>query len=122
MSCVFVLPRVILHYQLAQLSAKDTDLVKLLSIKLFRFGLLMFVLALSSGMWLWLGLGIGGKWLLIKLILVFLLLCYFLVSGWLLIRTIRQKNHLSSFALRLFNEASLFFVIPIIYLAVSKNA
>jgi len=122
MACVFVLPRVILHYQLAQLSGKDTDVVKLLSIKLFRFGLLMFLLALSSGVWLWLGLGIGGKWLFVKLILVFLLLCYFLISGWLLILTIRQKNNLSSLALRFFNETSLLFVIPIIYLAVSKNA
>lgn len=122
MACVFVLPRVILHYQLAQLSGKDTDVVKLLSIKLFRFGLIMFLIALSSGMWLWLGLGVGGKWLFVKLILVFLLLCYFLISGWLLILTIRQQNNLSSLALRFFNEVSLLIVVPIIYLAVSKNA
>lgn len=122
MACVFVLPRTILHYKFAHESGKDTDTIKVLSIKLFRFGVVMFQLALVFGMWLWVGFGVGGTWLGIKLGLVALLLIYFLISGWFLLRAIKHSTFPGSIALRLFNESSLLLVIPIIYLAVSKNA
>lgn len=122
MACVFVLPRAILHYKYSQESGKDIDTIKLLSVKLFRFGLLMFFLALLFGAWLWLGFSIGGTWLSIKLGLVALLLVYFLISGWLLFRAVKHNSFLGNITLRVFNESSLLLAIPIIYLAVSKNA
>jgi len=122
MACVFVLPRAILHFKIAHESGKETDAIKSLSIKLFRFGILMFLLALFFGMLLWLKFDIGGTWLNIKLVLVGLLFIYFIVSGGLLYRAIKQGSFLDGIALRLFNESSLLLAIPIIYLAVSKNA
>ncbi|WP_397470995.1 CopD family protein [Rheinheimera sp.] len=122
LACVFVLPRALLHYKIAHESNRETEALQFLSMKLFRFGLLMFLLALVFGMWLWLGFGINGVWLHIKLALVGLLLLYFLASGWLLRRARESGTFPSGLALRIFNESSLLFVIPIIYLAVSKNA
>ena len=82
----------------------------------------MFLLALFFGMWLWLGFGISGAWLHIKLGLVGLLFFYYVISGWLLHRALKSGIFPNGIALRIFNESSLLFVIPIIYLAVSKNA
>ncbi len=112
----------LLHYKIAFESNRETEALQLLSIKLFRFGLLMFLLALFFGMWLWLEFGITGAWLHIKLGLVGLLLFYYMVSGWLLRRALKSGIFPSRIALRVFNESSLLVVIPIIYLAVSKNA
>jgi putative membrane protein len=117
-----VLPRALLHYKVAHESNRETDALQILSIKLFRFGLLMFLLALLFGMWLWLEFGINGAWLHIKLGLVGLLLLYYMASGWLLRRALKSGIFPGGWALRIFNESSLLFVIPIIYLAVSKNA
>lgn len=122
LACVFVLPRVILHWKIAVESGKGTEAVEVLSLKLFRFGLLMFLLTLIFGVWLWQVFGINGTWLNMKLLFVGLLIIYFGISGWLMFRGIRYQSFLNIFAMRVFNEFSLFFVIPIIYLAVSKNA
>ncbi|MFT7129763.1 MAG: putative membrane protein [Gammaproteobacteria bacterium] len=54
--------------------------------------------------------------------MVGLLFIYFILSGWLLYRGIKYGHFLSGIALRIFNESSLLFAIPIIYLAVSKGA
>jgi len=121
MACVFVLPRAILYFKLAQDAGRETDVIETLCFKLFRFGMLMFVLTLIFGVWLWQGVGINGSWLHLKLLLVSLLLVYFLYSAWLLRLTIRKSNPFSNVTLRLFNEASLLLVIPIIYLAVAKT-
>jgi len=60
-------------------SGKNTDIVERFSLKLFRFGLLMFFFAFLFGGWLWFKFGIGGTWLKVKLGLVTLLffLLYF---------------------------------------------
>lgn len=121
MACIFVLPRAILQYRTADELGWDTRAVKSLAIKLFRFGLLMFSLALLFGMILWLKFDVGGTWLSIKLMLVGLLFIYFMLSGWLLYRAIQHGRFLSGIALRIFNESSLLLAIPIIYLAVSKG-
>lgn len=117
-----MLPRTLLHYKISHDANRETEALQLLSIKLFRFGLLMFLLALFFGMWLWLEFGINGAWLHIKLAFVGLLLLYYMASGWLLRRALKSGIFPSGLALRFFNESSLLFVIPIIYLAVSKDA
>lgn len=110
-----------MHWKIAFESGKDTGTLELLSLKLFRFGLLMFLFALGFGVWLWLGFGINGAWLNMKLLFVGLLIIYFVISGWLLFRGIKYQSFLNNLLMRIFNEFSLLFVIPIIYLAVSKN-
>jgi putative membrane protein len=122
MACVFVLPRALLQYKFAHELGKETDAIRSLSFKLFRFGLLMCFLALFFGTYLWLQFDFSGTWLTLKLVLVGLLFIYYIVSGWLLYRAIKFGYFLSGMALRVFNESSLLFAIPIIYLVVSKNA
>ena len=51
-----------------------------------------------------------------------LLVIYHLISGKLLFDIIKNKPFENNIGLRLFNESSLFLVIPIIYLVVSKNS
>lgn len=110
-----------MHYKVADDAEQETDALQLLSLKLFRFGLLMFLMAVFFGMWLWQGFGIGGAWLHIKLGLVGLLFGYFMISGLWLYRAIKRGIFPNGTVLRIFNELSLLFVIPIIYLAVSKT-
>ena len=62
-------------------TGNETDIAKQLSIKLLRFGFLMFILALLFGCWLWFGYNLSGQWLSIKLSLVTVLLLYFSISG-----------------------------------------
>lgn len=121
LACVFVLPRAILYFRQAQDSNKNIDAIKTLSIKLFRFGLFMFVLTAASGWFLWFEYSMVGAWLHVKLLFVACLLCYFLATGWLLKNTIKKVQDINDFWLRVFNEASLLFVVPILYLAISKS-
>jgi putative membrane protein len=121
MSCLFVLPRVILHWRKTCRSSQDSEAFKSLSIGLFRFGSLMAILAISFGIWLWKAFGFNGAWLHYKMAFIVLLIIYHLISGKLLLNIIKNKPFKNNVALRLFNESSLLIVIPIIYFVVSKN-
>ena len=103
-------------------TGNETDIAKQLSIKLLRFGFLMFILALLFGCWLWFGYNLSGQWLSIKLSLVTVLLLYFSISGWFVYNATQHQKFISGLAMRLFNEGALILVLPIIYLAVSKGA
>jgi len=118
---LFVLPRALLIWKKTFEEGKNTDAIQSLAIKLFRFGSLMAILAMSFGGWLWVGYVAGGRWLQLKLILVALLVIYHLLSGWLLLRAARFNSFGRNWFLRVFNESPLLLVLPIIYLVVAKN-
>ena len=120
MTCLFALPRAVLHWKQAAEAGKETDAIRALSIRLFRFGSLMALLAMGFGTWLWTGYGFGGSWLAHKLAVVGLLIVYHLASGWLLLRGVRHSKFYGGVFIRVFNEGSLLLVIPIIYLVVAK--
>jgi putative membrane protein len=80
----------------------------------------MAVFALLFGLWLWLGFHDSGRWLVLKLVFVLGLVAYHLACRLLLMRLQHDAPLPSSFALRLFNEAALLLVVPIILLAVVK--
>ena len=120
MTCLFALPRALLHWKYAVESGQEAEVIKQLSIRFFRFGSLMAVLAITFGSWLWLGYGIGGRWLMAKLALVVLLIVYHLVSGLFLLRGVKHRTFMGGVFMRLFNEGSLLLVIPIIYFVVAK--
>jgi putative membrane protein len=80
----------------------------------------MAVFALLFGLWLWLGFHDSGRWLMLKLVFVLGLVVYHLACRLLLRRLQRGAPLPSPFALRLFNEAALALVVPIILLAVVK--
>lgn len=120
MTCLFALPRTLLHWKYAVDSGKEADTIKQLSIRFFRFGSLMALLSIAFGSWLWLGYGIGGRWLAVKLAFVALLILYHMISGLFLLRSVKQGRFTGGVFMRVFNEASLLLVIPILYIVLAK--
>ena len=88
--------------------------------RLYRFGHVMFGLALVAGLALWLHFGIAGGWLHAKLVLVALLLAHYIVAGrWL--KGLENGRALpSSKALRWFNELPVLLLVAVVYLVLAK--
>jgi putative membrane protein len=117
---VFYLPRIFVHYAEGRAQGEDVRRLIVMAQRLFVFMTIMAALALLFGLWLWLGFHDSGRWLMIKLLFVAGLVAYH-VACRVLLRRLQQAETLpSSFALRLFNEAALLLVVPIILLAVVK--
>ena len=81
MGGVFYLPRILVN--LAE--AGDEPVVRarlvLMGRRLYRFGHIMFGLAVAFGLALWLHFGMSGGWLHAKLLLVALMLAHYLIGG-----------------------------------------
>ena len=125
MATVFYLPRILVN--LAE--AGDGDTVEswavrarllLMGRRLYRFGHIMFGLALLLGLALWLHFGIGGGWLHAKLLLVVLMLAHYIVGGRWLNGVEAGRPLPSSTALRWFNEVPVLLLIAIVYLVLAK--
>ena len=125
MATVFYLPRILVN--LAE--AGDGDTVEsravrarllLMGRKLYRFGHIMFGLALLLGLALWLHFGIGGGWLHAKLLLVVLMLAHYIVGGRWLNGVEAGRPLPSSTALRWFNEVPVLLLVAIVYLVLAK--
>jgi putative membrane protein len=117
---LFYLPRIFVHY--AEGSAKGEDVRRLVVMarRLYGFMSIMGLFALLFGLWLWLGYHDGGHWLDLKLLFVLGLLGYHAACRGLLARMQRHAAMPSALQLRLFNEAALLLVVPIVLLAVVK--
>ena len=125
MATVFYLPRILVN--LAE--AGDGDTVEsravrarllLMGRRLYRFGHIMFGLALLLGLALWLHFGISGGWLHAKLLLVVLMLAHYIVGGRWLNGVEAGRPMPSSTALRWFNEVPVLLLIAIVYLVLAK--
>ena len=125
MATVFYLPRILVN--LAE--AGDGDTVEsravrarllLMGRRLYRFGHIMFGLALLLGLALWLHFGIGGGWLHAKLLLVVLMLAHYIVGGRWLNGVEAGRPMPSSTALRWLNEVPVLLLIAIVYLVLAK--
>ena len=80
----------------------------------------MMLLAIVPGMVLWLGYGFNGGWMHAKLGLVGLLL-FFLVKSYRYSRRLFEGQTIpSSLYFRIYNEAALLLVIPILILVIVK--
>ena len=84
MGGVFYLPRILVNIA----EAGDEPVVRarlvLMGRRLYRFGHIMFGLAVAFGLALWLHFGMSGGWLHAKLLLVALMLAHYLIGGrWL---------------------------------------
>ena len=119
MAGLFYLPRIFVHYVEGRLAGEEVSRLVIMARKLFAFMTVMAALALGTGFWL-LMYGFNGGWLHTKLALVFLLLVYQLVC----LRVLRKMQGLQEIGrplhLRIFNEAALLIVLPIIILVVMK--
>ena len=120
MGGVFYLPRILVN--LAE--AGDEPVVRarlvLMGRRLYRFGHIMFGLAVAFGLALWLHFGMSGGWLHAKLLLVALMLAHYLIGGRWLKAADAGKPLPSSKALRWFNEAPVFLLIAIVWLVLAK--
>src|SRR5579863_144712 len=114
---VFYLPRIFVHYAEGRAAGEDVRRLVVMARRLFAFMSVMALLALLFGLWLWLGYHDGGRWLMLKLVFVIGLVAYHLACRLLLLRLQRAAPMPSPLALRLFNEAALLLVVPIILLA-----
>ena len=126
----FYLPRILVN--LAE--AGDEPAVRarrvLMGRRLYRFGHVMFGLAVLLGLVLWLGyrfipgyptmVGAGSGWLHAKLALVALLLAHFTVAGRWLKGVDKGRALPSAKALRAFNEIPVFVLLGVIWLVLAK--
>jgi protoporphyrinogen IX oxidase len=117
---LFYLPRIFVHYAEGAIAGEDVRRLVVMARRLFTFMTIMAVFALLFGLWLWLGYHDSGGWLMLKLVFVLGLIGYHLACRVLLGRLQRSAPMPGGFALRLFNEAALLLVVPIILLAVVK--
>jgi putative membrane protein len=117
---LFYLPRIFVHYTEGLAQGEDVRRLVVMARRLYAFMSIMAVFALLFGLWLWLGFHDSGRWLMAKLVFVVGLIGYHLACRVLLGRLQRGAPMPSGLALRLFNEATLLLVLPIILLAVVK--
>jgi protoporphyrinogen IX oxidase len=116
---LFYLPRIFVNLAMSTQEA-ERDRLLLMAHKLYRFMTPLGILALVLGIWLWLGYGFHGKWLMIKLTLVLLLVLYHAYCGKLLKRFRLGLNTRSHLWYRWFNEIPILLMIAIVILVVVK--
>jgi putative membrane protein len=117
---LFYLPRIFVHYAEGRAGGEDVRRLMVMARRLFAFMSIMAGFAVLFGLWLWLGFHDSGGWLMLKLVFVAGLLGYHFVCRVLLARMLRSEPLPGSRTLRVFNEAALLLVVPIIILAVVK--
>ena len=116
----FYLPRILVNLAEAGDEPAVRARLVLMGRRLYRFGHVMFGLALAAGLVLWFGFGIVGGWLHAKLLLVALLLAHFAVAGRWLKGVDAGRALPSARALRLFNELPVLLLVGIVYLVLAK--
>ena len=120
MGGVFYLPRILVNIA----EAGDEPVVRarlvLMGRRLYRFGHIMFGLAVAFGLALWLHFGMSGGWLHAKLLLLALMLAHYIVGGRWLNGVEAGRPLPSSTALRWFNEVPVLLLIAIVYLVLAK--
>jgi protoporphyrinogen IX oxidase len=120
MATVFYLPRILVNIaEVGDVPAVRERLV-LMGRRLYRFGHVMFGIAVVLGMVLWMHFNISGGWLHIKLTLVALMLAHFIIAGRWLKGVSKGRALPSPMALRWFNEVPIFLLLIVIYLVLAK--
>ncbi len=120
MSTVLYLPRILVN--LAEAGGEPAVRARLLLMgrRLYRFGHVMFALALLFGLALWLHFGVAGSWLHAKLALVALLLAHFIMAGRWLKGAGSGRPVPGATTLRWFNELPVVLLVAIVYLVLAK--
>jgi len=120
MAGIFYLPRIFVHYREGSDAGEDVRRLVIMAGRLYGFMTLMALFALGLGVWLWQAYGYAGLWLKIKLLLVVGLIVYHLACRVFVQRMRSGATLPRGVVLRLFNEAALLLVVPILILAVLK--
>lgn len=120
MATVFYLPRILVNLAEAGDEPAVRARLVLMGRRLYRFGHVMFGLAVVPGLALWLHFGMRGGWLHAKLLLVALMLAHYIVGGRWLKGVDAGRPLPSATALRWFNEGPVFLLIAIVWLVLAK--
>ena len=130
MAAVFYLPRILVNLTETSGQPEVQARLQLMGRKLYRFGHIMFGLALILGLVLWLGykfipdfptmVGPGSGWMHAKLLLVALMLVHFILAGRWLKGVEKGRALPSSKALRWFNELPVLLLVVVVYLVLAK--
>lgn len=120
MATVFYLPRFLVN--LAEVGDQPAvrDRLVLMGKRLYRFGHVMFGIALVLGLTMWLHFGVDGGWLHAKLTVVALMLAHFIVTGRWIKRAAAGGPLPSPTTLRWYNEIPLLLTIAILWLVYFK--
>ncbi len=120
MGGVFYLPRILVNLAEAGDEPAVRARLVLMGRRLYRFGHIMFGLAVALGLTLWLHFGMTGGWLHAKLVLVVLMLTHYIMAGRWLKGVDAGRKLPSAKMLRLFNEAPVLLLVLIVYLVIAK--
>ena len=118
-AAVFYLPRLMINYAESPGQADVQARLLLMARRLYKFGHVMFALALLFGVGLIHFAGFG-PWLHAKLLLVAVLFVYFILSYKRLQATQRGKALPSPRTLRILNEVPVFLLFAVIFLVIAK--
>jgi putative membrane protein len=120
MAAVFYLPRILINLVEAGDAADVRARLQLMGQRLYRFGHVMFGLAVILGMVLWLHFRVMGPWLHVKLLLVLVMLAHFIFAGRWLKASARGRASPTTRSLRWFNELPVLLLVAIVYLVLAK--
>ena len=120
MAAVFYLPRILVNIAEAGEAPAVRERLVLMGRRLYRFGHVMFALAVVLGLVLWLHFDIAGGWLHAKLLLVAVVLAYFIVSGRWLKGVDAGRSLPSARSMRWFNELPVLVLVAIVWLVLAK--
>ena len=118
-AAVFYLPRLMINFAESPNQRDVQARLLLMAKRLYKFGHIMFGLALLCGIGL-IHFANIGPWLHIKLAFVALLFAYYIWSYKRLQATQTGKPLPSPFALRVLNELPVFLLFLVIYLVIAK--
>ncbi|MFZ7095621.1 CopD family protein [Luteimonas dalianensis] len=127
-AAAFYLPRILVNLAEAGDAGEVRARLVLMGRRLYRFGHVMFGLAVVLGLVLWLGYRVipdyptmvSGGWMHAKLLLVALMFAHYIVAGrWL--KGLDKGGRLpASGTLRWFNEIPVFLLLAVIWLVLAK--
>lgn len=120
MAAVFYLPRILVNVAEAGEDPAVRARLLLMGRRLYRFGHVMFALAVALGLALWLHFGISGGWLHAKLLLLALMLGHYLAGGRWLKGAHVGRALPSPKALRWFNEVPVLLLVAVVWLVLAK--
>ena len=120
MATVFYLPRILVNIAEAGNEPAVRARLVLMGRRLYRFGHVMFGIALVFGLALWLHFGITGHWLHAKLLLVVLILVHYIIAGRWLKGVDAGRPLPNGKALRWFNEVPVLLLFVVVYLVLAK--
>ncbi|GAB2512581.1 CopD family protein [Lysobacter humi (ex Lee et al. 2017)] len=120
MASVFYLPRILVNIAEAGDAPAVRERLVLMGRRLYRFGHVVFGIALVLGLVLAFGFRITGGWLHAKIALVVVMLALFVVTGRWLKRAGAGQPLPSGRALRWFNEIPVLLLVGVVYLVLAK--